>query len=136
MATKFQVGDKVIVTKDDGNRLQYGYNSNMQETLDNGGKITAIDAKDGSFGIPGSDGYLYWYGASELALVKTVKDPSRKPVAASLARKIGNTYAIVKNGEVIEYEYNREAARDTKAYFGGAKAGVSIVMMEPTTVIR
>tara|TARA_Y100001973_G_scaffold33065_1_gene49744 strand:- start:2098 stop:2505 length:408 start_codon:yes stop_codon:yes gene_type:complete len=135
MATKFQVGDKVTVTKADGNRLEYGFNENMQETLDKGGQIEYVDS-DGSLGIKGTDGYLYWYGASELALVKTVKDPSRKPVAASLARKIGNTYAIVKNGEVIEYEYNREAARDTKAYFGGAKAGVSIVMMEPTTVIR
>lgn len=131
MATKFKVGDKVVITRKDKD-FRYGYVSAMQDTIENGGIVTNAYGDTVHIGA-------YAYAEHEVALVqkaKTVKAPSRKPVSASLARKIGNAYAIVKGGEAIDYEYTREGARILKGYYGGASEGVSIVMLQPTMEVR
>lgn len=128
MATKFKVGDKVTVTRKDKD-FKYGYVPEMQDTIENGGVVTGTYYDTVCIGD-------YAYAEDEVALAKTAKAPSRKPVSASLARKIGNAYAIIQNGNVIDYEYTREGARMRKDYYGGASEGISIVMLQPTMEIR
>lgn len=134
--SEFKMGDKVVVVAAP-EKLRYGYNALMDDTIENGGTVQRLRI-DGSVQV---DGWYYHPAELEKVAKKPVKasqgrTPSVLPVKAKLARSHTEYVVVDLEGNPFSFHATRKEARYTKKALGGLKSGVTILKLEATAEIR
>lgn len=139
----FNAGQRVkIIDRTDGHSFMIGE------------VVTVIDGEVGSYRCRGETGQIWWTGDNEMEAVepmKVVKSPLVEILQQSsreyaegkhcsseeLKTRIGKViYAVVNKDGIMDLQEDRDYARELKAYYGGKKAGVTIIQYAPLKEIR
>lgn len=113
--------------------------------FDIGEVVTVIDGEVGSYRCRGETGQIWWTNDEEMKAIepvtvvpsKAVKFQPLQEKPAPAPQATGKViYAVVNKDGILDLEEDRDYARELKAYYGGKKAGVTIIQYAPLKEIR